>query len=142
MSFDPVTAAFEVGGKLIDRLWPDPEERDKAKLKLAELQQNGELALLTAETELAKAQTEINKIEAGSSDKFVSRGRPFILWVCGIAFAYHFVLQPLIAFIMTASGHPVDLPAFDMDALNTVLMGLLGLGGYRTVEKIRGVATK
>lgn len=137
MAFDPLTAAFDIGGKLIDRLWPDPEERDKAKLRLAEMRQNGELQLLTAETELAKAQAEINKIEAASEDKFVRRWRPFIGWVCGVAFAYHFVAQPLLAFLFAASGHNFDLPEFDMDALTTVLLGMLGLGTMRSFEKVK-----
>lgn len=51
MVFDPLTAAFDIGGKLIDRLWPDPVEREGAKVKLIEMQQNGELAKITAETE-------------------------------------------------------------------------------------------
>jgi hypothetical protein len=139
MAIDPLTAVFDIGGKLIDRLWPDPNQRDAAKLELLKMQQTGELAELTAETELAKAQTEINKIEAASGDKFSSRWRPFIGWTCGVAFAYHFVLQPLLAFVLAANGIIVALPAFDMDALNTVLMGMLGLGGMRTFERVKGV---
>lgn len=139
MSFDPVTAAFDIGGKLIDRIFPDPNQRAEALFKLNELKQSGELALLTAETDLAKSQTEINKIEAGSGDKFASRWRPFIGWVCGIAFAYHFVAQPLIAFVLASAGHNVELPSFDMDALNTVLLGMLGLGTMRSFERVKKV---
>ena len=51
MSFDPVTAAFDLGGKILDKLFPDPEQRDAAKIKLVELQANGELARMAAETE-------------------------------------------------------------------------------------------
>ena len=54
----------------------------------------------------------------------------------GAAFAYHFILQPLITYIMAASGHNFPLPTFDMQELSTVLMGMLGLGGLRTIEKI------
>ena len=61
------------------------------------------------------------------------------MWVCGTAFAYHYVLQPLLAFVFAASGHPVVLPVFDMDALMSVAFGMLGLGGYRTYEKLKGV---
>lgn len=139
MSFDPVTAAFDLGGKLVDKLFPDPAQRDAAKLKLAELQANGELAILAAQTDLAKAQADINKAEAESGDRFSSRWRPFIGWVCGVAFAYHFIVQPLLAFGMASYGHEVDLPSFDMETLSTVLMGMLGLGGLRTIERVRGV---
>lgn len=137
MSFDPLSAAFSLGGKILDKIFPDPEQRAAAQIKLAELQQNGELAILAAETDLAKGQQEINKIEAGSDNLFVAGWRPFIGWVCGVAFAYHFVLQPLLAFALVNSGHDIKLPVFDMDALYTVLMGLLGLGGLRTFEKVR-----
>lgn len=55
MAFDPVSAAFEIGGKLIDRLWPDPAQRDAAKIELVKLQQSGALAEMTNDTEMVKA---------------------------------------------------------------------------------------
>lgn len=137
-AFDPVTAAFDIGGKLIDRLWPDPSERDKAKLELMQMQQTGELAALTAETDLAKAQLEVNAEEAKNANIFVSGWRPAVGWTCAAAFAYHYVLQPLMAFILSAAGHPVDLPDFNMETMITVLIGMLGLGGLRTAEKFKG----
>lgn len=137
MAFDPLTAAFSLGGKILDKIFPDPEQRAAAQIKLAELQQNGELAILAAETDLAKGQQEINKIEAGSDNLFIAGWRPFIGWVCGVAFAYHYILQPLLAFMIANAGHKVELPSFDMGELSTVLMGLLGLGGLRTFEKVR-----
>ena len=141
MAGDPISAVLDIGGKLIDRLWPDATQRDAAKLELLKMQQTGELAQLAAETELAKGQIEVNQAEAGSSSLFVAGWRPWIGWVCGVAFSYHFVVQPLLAFILASIGHQVVLPVFNMDALYTVLLGMLGLGGMRTVEKIRG-ATK
>ena len=142
MAFDPISAALDIGGKVIDRLWPDPAQRDAAKLELLKMQQTGELAQLTADTDLAKAQAAINQQEAQSPTLFVSGWRPFIGWVCGSAFAYHFILQPLLAFLLATAGHPVTLPVFDISSLVTVLMGMLGLGGLRTFEKIKGVAAK
>ena len=66
--------------------------------------------------------------------------RPFIGWVCGFAFAYHFVLQPLIVFGVTAAGVDMpELPSFDMGSLLTVMMGMLGLGGLRSVEKLKKI---
>ena len=93
--------------------------------------------------ELAKGQLEVNKAEAGHRSMFVAGWRPFIGWVCGVALAYHFVLHPIIVFglvYFNVSGlHPSDLPAFDMDSLMTVLLGMLGLGGLRTFEKHKGL---
>jgi hypothetical protein len=54
--------------------------------------------------EINKAQIEVNKIEAGSSSLFKSGWRPFVGWVCAFALCYHFVLQPMLAFILTARG--------------------------------------
>jgi len=90
--------------------------------------------------ELAKGQLEINKVEAASGSVFKGGWRPFIGWVCGVAFAYHFVLQPFIVFGATAAGVDLpELPSFDMSSLMTVMMGMLGLGGLRSYEKKQGL---
>ncbi len=90
--------------------------------------------------ELAKGQLEINKAEASHKSIFVAGWRPFIGWTCGIALAWHFVLQPLIMFLSVLFGLTLpELPAFDMGSLMTVLMGMLGLGGLRTYEKQKGL---
>ena len=87
--------------------------------------------------EINKAQIEVNKVEAGSTNLFVSGWRPFVGWTCGVALCYHFVLQPLLVFVLSAIGKPVDLPVFDMNSLMTILLGLLGLGGMRSFEKVK-----
>ena len=135
MSLDPISAALDLGNTLITRIFPDPEKADQAKLELLKLQQSGELASMTA-------QTDINKEEAKSSSVFVSGWRPFVGWVCGSSFALHFVLLPIINFALIANGHKEVVLAFDMSTLMTLLMGLLGLGGMRTYEKVQGVASK
>jgi len=90
--------------------------------------------------ELALAQVSINKEEAKHRSIFVSGWRPFVGWTCGVALAYHFVLQPLILFGVTVAGVELPpLPSFDMGSLMTVLMGMLGLGGLRTYEKQKGL---
>jgi len=90
---------------------------------------------------IALAQIEVNKMEAASGSIFKGGWRPFIGWVCGIAFAYHFVLQPLIIFGVSIAGIDVpELPEFDMSTLLTVLGGLLGLGTLRTYEKSKGLS--
>ena len=87
---------------------------------------------------LSQAQTRVNEIEAASEDKFVSRWRPAIGWICGAAYAYEFVVQPLLAFVLAASGAPVSvasLPKIDVAELSMVLMGMLGLGAMRSFDK-------
>ena len=90
--------------------------------------------------ELALSQIEVNKAEAASGSIFKGGWRPAIGWVCASAFAYHFVLQPVIVFIVLAAGVELPpLPEFDMASLMTVMMGMLGLGGLRTYEKQKGI---
>ena len=90
MAFDPISAVLEIGGKLIDKLIPDPVAKAQAQLELVKLQQSGELAVLTADTQLATGQLEVNKIEAASSNIFVSGWRPFIGWICGVGLGTQF----------------------------------------------------
>jgi len=87
--------------------------------------------------EINKAQMEVNKVEAGHTSRFVSGWRPFTGWICATALAYHYILQPLLAFVLSSTGNPVELPVFDMTTLTTVLLGMLGLGGMRSFEKVK-----
>ena len=141
MAHDPVTAALDIGGKLIDRLWPDPAQRDAAKVKLLEMQQTGELAKLTAETDLAKGQLAVNAEEAKSSNWFVAGWRPFVGWMCGAGLCYAAILEPLARFAAQVGfGYSGQFPVIDNMLTLQILMGMLGLGGMRTFEKGKGVA--
>jgi len=143
MAFDPVSAVLDIGGKLIDRLWPDPAQRDAAKIRLLEMQQTGELAKLTAETDLAKGQIGINQEEAKSTRLFVSGWRPFVGWVCGMAFFYAAILEPLGRFVAAVGfGYTGKFPVIDTALTIQVLFGILGLGAMRMREKEKGVASK
>lgn len=91
--------------------------------------------------ERAMAQADVNKQEAQHRNIWVAGWRPFIGWVCGVALAWHFVLAPVVLFVAAwADVQLPTLPAFDMDSLMTVLLGMLGLGGLRTFEKHRGLS--
>lgn len=82
---------------------------------------------------LIELQGEINKIEAQHRTIFVAGWRPFIGWVCGFALAYNFVLRDLLVWWFGPETAP---PALQMEHLITVLVGMLGLGGMRTFEKL------
>lgn len=84
--------------------------------------------------EIIELQTKINEIEAGHRTVFVAGWRPFIGWVCGVALAYNFVIRDLFIWITKTADAP---PALQMEHLMTVLLGMLGLGGLRTFEKIK-----
>ena len=135
MALDPLSAILDIGSKVIDRVWPNPVEAAAAKLELLKMQQSGELSIIAG-------QLEINKAEAASPSAFVSGWRPFIGWVCGSGFAIQFVVGPLAEWGSTVYGHPVKFPPMDMGTMMPLLLGMLGLGGMRTVEKINGVAAK
>lgn len=136
MALDPISAALDLGGKLIDRLWPNPEEAAKAKLELLKLEREGDLAAMVA-------QTDINKIEAQSTHLFVSGWRPFIGWVCGAALIYAALIEPLARFIAKVMfSYTGDFPVIDTTLTLQILLGLLGLAGMRSWEKKEGVAAK
>tara|TARA_R110002020_G_scaffold258499_1_gene472290 strand:+ start:694 stop:1098 length:405 start_codon:yes stop_codon:yes gene_type:complete len=116
---------------LIDDLFTTDEERSNAKLKAMELAAAGDLGQLAVNTE-----------EAKSSNVFVAGWRPFIGWTCGIAFAFAFVIAPLIETLVVYAyifaGIEVDttgLPKLDITEMLPVLLGMLGLGSLRTFEK-------
>ena len=94
------------------------------------------------ELEIQKANTaqiEVNKVEAGHRSIFVAGWRPCCGWICAIALGYHFVLQPIILFVLSLNNLQYELPEFDMGALLYVLGGMLGLGGLRSYEKSKGL---
>ena len=135
MAFDPISALLDIGGKVIDRVWPDPAQAAAAKLELFKLQQSGELAQIAG-------QMDVNKAEAANPNVFVSGWRPFIGWVCGLGFGVQFVFGPLAEWGSALYGHPVKFPPMDTGTMMPLLLGMLGLGGLRTAEKIQGVAAK
>lgn len=131
----PLLGLLGIGEKLIDKILPDPAAKAEALLKLRELEQSGDLAAIAG-------QIEVNKIEAASTDRFVAGWRPFVGWVCGGGLAIQLVVIPLTLNVAALVGRPFTLPALDVSLLTTLLVGMLGLGGMRTVEKLQGVASK
>lgn len=137
---DAISAALAIGGKLIDRLWPDPTQAAAAQLELLKLAQNGELAQLAADTDLAKLQIEVNKVEAAAPDLLTRGWRPMVGWVCCAGLATQFLIGPFCTWGAGLMGAVVVFPELDMATLLTLLLGLLGLGSLRTVEKLKGAA--
>lgn len=123
---------------LLDKIIPDPAAAADAKLKAIELAQRGELAALDADLRLMLAQADINKAEA-STDLFRGGWRPACGWVCAAGLAYTFLLRPVLPWLASLAGADVQaMPEIDTDTLMVLLTGMLGLGGLRTVERIRG----
>ena len=114
---------------ILDKFIVDKDLKMKLQHELETALQNANLA-----------QLEVNKVEATHKSIFVAGWRPFVGWVCGVSLAYHFILSPLIQFGFALAGMEQELPEFEFSQLSTVLMGMLGLGGLRTFEKMKGVA--
>ena len=134
MALDPISAVLDIGGKLIDRLWPDPLQAANAKLELLKMQQNGYLAQMVA-------QTDINKVEAASSNLFIAGWRPFIGWGCGFAFLYSALFEPFARFVSTVVfSYQGNFPVIDTTLTMQILLGMLGMGALRSFDKKNGTA--
>ena len=135
-----LSGLFSVGQSLIERFFPDPEKKAAAQLELLKMQQNGELQALANETELAKAQLLVNQAEAGSGSIFVGGWRPAIGWICASGLFYEFLLSNLLPWtLQVTTGRVIPpMPELPMETLTTLVFGMLGLGGLRTIEKIKG----
>ena len=123
-----IGSVADLANTVISKIWPDKSEQEKQQLAAAVMVIQGQL--------------EINKVEAGSVSVFVSGWRPAIGWICGAACAWNWVGLPLAKFVMLAIGRPITMSPADLGEMLPVLIGMLGLGGLRTAEKINGVAAK
>ena len=126
-SLTGLSEVADVVGGVIDRIWPNKTEQERAELQAAMLVVQGQL--------------DVNKAEAASPSVFVAGWRPFIGWVCGSACAWNWIGLPVAKVLLPlAGGQVIALEAADLTEMLPVLMGMLGLAGYRTFEKTRGVA--
>ena len=134
-----ISGLFSAAQSLIERFFPDPAAKAAAQLELLKMQQNGELAQLAAETDLAKLQIQTNIEEAKSTNWWVAGWRPCIGWVCGAGLAYAALIEPLARFAAKVwFGYSGEFPVIDTSLTLQILMGMLGLGIMRSAEKIKG----
>ena len=119
-------AVADLAGTVINKIWPDKTEQEKQELAAA--------------VSLVQGQLVINAKEAENPSLFVSGWRPFIGWVCGTACAWNWLGLSLVKTgLLIFTARKLDLAPADVSEMMPVLLGLLGLGGLRTVEKINGV---
>lgn len=127
-----IAPVLEIGKQLIDRFFPNPADKAKAELDMM-------LLLQTHDLQKVLAQLEVNAKEAASPHLLVSGWRPFVGWCCGAGFLWATIGQPVFAWIAVAKGWP-EPPAIDTEVLLYVLGGMLGLGGLRSIEKVKGAS--
>jgi hypothetical protein len=133
-----IAPILEIGKGIINRLFPDPAQAAAAQLELLRMQQNGDLAQLAADTDLAKLQIQTNIAEA-AGNWFTAGWRPCIGWVCGAGLAYAALIEPFARFIAKVwFGYTGEFPVIDTTLTMQILMGMLGLGAMRSVEKVKG----
>ena len=123
-----VLGLSDLASTVISKIWPDKSEAEKQQLAAA--------------VALVQGQLDINKVEAANPSVFVSGWRPFVGWVCGSACAWNWIGLPIVKLGLMVWGHPIDLAPANLNEMMPLLLGLLGMGTLRTVEKINGVAAK
>lgn len=129
MAFDINTGIGQVADlatTVINKIWPDKSEQEKQELAAA----------LT----MIQGQLEVNKVEAAHQSVFVAGWRPFIGWICGLALLYAALMEPLMRFAAQVwFNYAGQFPSINTEITMQVLFGILGLGAYRTFERVKGV---
>lgn len=139
MGIPIVGSLIEAGLKIIDKVIPDPQAKVEAQIRLLQLEQAGEFKAIDAQLQMAQGQIDINKIEAANPSIFVSGWRPAMGWTCVAIFFANYIGSPFLSWLSPLLGIP-PLPRLDLGEVLPVLLGMLGLGGMRMTEKIKGVA--
>lgn len=109
---------------VVDKFVETPDEKTAFKTVMAKMAQEPGLA-----------QVELNKIGAANRNVFVAGWRPAIGYVCAIGLSFAFIINPLIQW---TTGEPG--PELPVDVMMELVIGMLGLAGLRTVEKLTGRA--
>jgi len=123
----PAVDAVSAIGSVFDKIFTSDEERAQAEQVLLKIRQQPHLL-----------QAEINRIEASHRSIFVAGWRPFIGWVCGIGFLWAFLGHPIFVWVVTLMELNLTPPTLMTDKMLELVLAMLGLGGLRTVEKLKG----
>ena len=135
--FGPI---FDIIKQVLGGLGLDPALKEKAQAQALDVLTNGTFDQRAAQA-VALAQIGVNTADASGQSSMQRNGRPFILWVCGVAMAWDTIARPLVTFAAAWAGHPVPvMPNLSTEQLYGILGGILGLGSMRTVEKVKGAA--
>lgn len=128
MDLTGIGSVADLANNVINKIWPDKSEQEKQEIAAAVMMVQGQL--------------DINKVEAANPSIFVSGWRPFIGWVCGMGCGWNWIGLPVLKAALAVGGVSIALSPADLGEMMPLLLGMLGLGGLRTVEKINGVASR
>lgn len=135
MTWD-IPAMVKSGVDLIDKFIPDTDAKNRAK-------EAWQLRVLEIAAQEATQQSATNTAEADHKSLFVSGWRPAVGWVCAFSFAWICFGQPLFSWVyVLTTKQPAPVVELPTEMLMTTLLGMLGLGTLRTLEKIKSVAAK
>jgi hypothetical protein len=124
--FEPIVA-------IINKIIPDKAAAQVAADQLKAAMTQGQLQeQLDNLTSVTTAQSDVDKVEASSASLFVAGWRPAIGWVCAAAYAFQFLLRPMLQWGFAAAGHAVTLPGLD-DSLTSLTYGMLGMGTLHVI---------
>ena len=98
-----------------------------------------ELSMQELEGKMLEGQVELNKIEAQSPSFFKSAWRPAIGWIGVVGLFYQFLVHPILEWYILLKGHELTAPLLNTDGIMALVTAMLGIGGYRTYEKFKGV---
>ena len=133
----PQASIVDAAKGIIGMFKLDPTKKAELEAQLTAENIDLEKTQLAGVIAQLQGQLDTDKAEAASKSVFVAGWRPWIGWVCGSAFAWAYVLQPFCAFALSAFHVQVMLPTLDLSEMMPVLLGMLGLGGLRTYEKVQ-----
>ena len=128
MDITGIGSVADLANTVIGKIWPDKSEQERQQLAAAVMVVQGQL--------------DINKAEAANPSVFVSGWRPAIGWVCGGACAWNWIGLPIAKAVLLVAGYKLAMAPADISEMLPILMGMLGLGGLRTIEKLNGSAAR
>lgn len=141
MDITGIGSVLDFGGKILDKIFPDPAQKAAAQLELYKAQQAGEFKEMDQAFALMQGQQDINKVEAANASVWVSGWRPFIGWCCGLSLCYSALLEPLMRFVAAVCfKYSGSFPVIDTTLTMQILFGILGLGAMRSYDKKNGTS--
>lgn len=128
---------LDIGMQILDKVIPDPDARAKARFELEKLQQDGQFKLIDAATQISVAQAATNTAEAAGDSAYAKGWRPSLGYVCVLALGYNYLIYPMLLWFAAYYKPEFKPPIIVEDGLMELVLGMLGLAGLRTFEKLK-----